>query len=91
MLFRSVASIGDAEIAELIAIARRVEAHYGCPQDIEWAIDESGEVFLLQSRPETVWSRKPRQQGGTGIADPITSMVQTMLHPVSGGGHAGHG
>jgi hypothetical protein len=47
-------------------------------------------VLLLQSRPETVWSRR-RQQGGTGIADPITSMVQTMLHPVSGGGHAGHG
>ena len=36
---RDVPSISDAEIAELVAIARRVEAHYGCPQDIEWAVD----------------------------------------------------
>jgi pyruvate,water dikinase len=55
-------SLSDAEIAELVAIARRVEAHYGCPQDIEWAVGETapaGEnVFLLQSRPETVWAAK---------------------------------
>ncbi|MCA0144087.1 PEP/pyruvate-binding domain-containing protein [Blastococcus sp. LR1] len=51
-------SISDAEIAELVATARRVEAHYGCPQDIEWAVNDAGEVFLLQSRPETVWAAK---------------------------------
>ena len=80
---------GEGLLSELLA--RRAEKHYRCPQDVEWAIDAvSGDVLLLQSRPETVWSRR-RPQGGTGIADPITSMVQTMLHPVSGGGHAGHG
>lgn len=89
---QSVPCLTDDEIAAVARLARRAEKHYRCPQDVEWAIDSvSGEVLLLQSRPETVWSRKPRQQGGTGIADPITSMVQTMLHPVSGGGHAGHG
>ncbi|WP_448624727.1 PEP/pyruvate-binding domain-containing protein [Geodermatophilus sp. URMC 64] len=52
-------SISDAELAELVATARRVEAHYGCPQDIEWAVAESdGLVYLLQSRPETVWAEK---------------------------------
>ncbi|MGY1617000.1 PEP/pyruvate-binding domain-containing protein [Geodermatophilus sp. SYSU D00691] len=52
-------SVSDAEIAELAATARRVEAHYGCPQDIEWAVAESdGSVHLLQSRPETVWAEK---------------------------------
>ncbi|MFW3168920.1 PEP/pyruvate-binding domain-containing protein [Geodermatophilus sp. CPCC 206100] len=59
---RDVPSISDDEIAELVAIARRVEAHYGCPQDIEWAVSRTaspGEnVFLLQSRPETVWADK---------------------------------
>jgi pyruvate,water dikinase len=50
-----------AEIASLVELARRVEAHYGRHQDLEWAIDRRlGEVFLLQSRPETVWSQKPR-------------------------------
>jgi pyruvate, water dikinase len=51
-------SVSDDEIAELVATARRVEAHYGCPQDIEWAVNDAGEVFLLQSRPETVWAAK---------------------------------
>ena len=61
---QDVPSINDAEIAELYAIARKVEAHYGCPQDIEWAVSRTGaageNVFLLQSRPETVWAEKDR-------------------------------
>jgi pyruvate,water dikinase len=59
---RDVPSLSDEEIVELVAIARKVEAHYGCPQDIEWAVARTappGEnVFLLQSRPETVWAAK---------------------------------
>ena len=36
-----------------------IEDHYGCPMDIEWAKDgESGELFIVQARPETVQSRK---------------------------------
>jgi len=59
---RHVPALRDEEIAELVAIGRQVEAHYGCPQDIEWAVSRTappGEnVFLLQSRPETVWAEK---------------------------------
>jgi pyruvate,water dikinase len=92
---QSVPCLSDEEILAVARLARRAEKHYRCPQDVEWALAGSPggtpEVLLLQSRPETVWSRRPRQQGGTGIADPITSMVQTMLHPVSGSGHMAHG
>jgi pyruvate, water dikinase len=92
---QSVPCLCDEEIAAVAKLARRAEKHYRCPQDVEWALAGSPgsapEVLLLQSRPETVWSRRPKQPGGTGIADPITSMVQTMLHPVSGSGHVGHG
>jgi pyruvate, water dikinase len=36
-----------------------IEEHYGCPMDIEWAKDgESGDLFIVQARPETVQSRK---------------------------------
>lgn len=43
----------DAELAIAIAdLTRRVEAHYGTPQDIEWAVDASG-LHLLQARPIT--------------------------------------
>lgn len=37
-------------IAVLAGYARKLEEHYGCPQDIEWAIDSSGSIFILQSR-----------------------------------------
>ena len=55
---RRVPSISDEELRALAEIGRRVERHYGRPQDIEWAIDRNGEILLLQSRPETVWSGK---------------------------------
>jgi pyruvate,water dikinase len=48
----------DAEIGALAAIAKKIERHYEKPQDIEWAISQDGEICLLQSRPETVWSRR---------------------------------
>lgn len=52
----------DEQIAELVRIAKQVEGHYGCPQDIEWAIAKDSPpgagLYLLQSRPETVWAAK---------------------------------
>jgi pyruvate,water dikinase len=52
-------SLQDAELAELCALARRIEQHYGRPQDLEWAIDRrSGRLLTLQSRPETVWAAR---------------------------------
>jgi pyruvate,water dikinase len=76
-------SVSDDEIAELVAIARRVEAHYGCPQDIEWAVAESdGAVHLLQSRPETVWAEKDAARAAAPVAAPAARAfdhVFTML------------
>ncbi len=40
------------DLAPLVALARRVEAHYGCPQDIEWAFDGQN-YLLLQARDIT--------------------------------------
>jgi pyruvate, water dikinase len=51
--------LSDDEITALATLAKKVERHYGRPQDIEWAIARGdGELFLLQSRPETVWAKK---------------------------------
>jgi pyruvate,water dikinase len=75
-------SISDDEIAELVAIARTVEAHYGCPQDIEWAVAETapaGEnVFLLQSRPETVWAEKDRIRKAAPAARPFDHVLNLL-------------
>lgn len=47
----------DDEARALARVARRVEDHYGVPQDIEWALTSEG-IVLLQSRPETVWTAR---------------------------------
>lgn len=50
--------LSDEEILELARWAVTIEAHYGCPMDMEWARDgETGELYIVQARPETVQSR----------------------------------
>ena len=52
-------SLTDAEIKKLAEWAVIIEEHYKTPQDIEWAKDgKTGELFIVQSRPETVHSTK---------------------------------
>jgi pyruvate,water dikinase len=72
---RRTACLNDAEIGELRQIARQVERHYGCAQDIEWAIDSRGALRLLQSRPETVWSAKEVQPAARPAADPLAHVM----------------
>lgn len=43
--------LNPAQIRELAGWGVRVEAHYGTPQDVEWALDQSNRLILLQSRP----------------------------------------
>ncbi len=57
---RTQCCLSDAQIHALVALGKQVEQHYGSPQDIEWALDQDGTIFLLQSRPETVWASKER-------------------------------
>ncbi len=88
---QTVACLTDDEIKAVAAMARRAEKHYGTPQDVEWAIDRhlpDGEnVILLQSRPETVWSRQPVTKIGTG-QDSMSSIVATLMSPIHAGGGA---
>src|SRR2546427_191427 len=44
--------LSDEEVGELAAIGRRIEQHFGCPQDIEWALHE-GMFWIVQARPVT--------------------------------------
>ncbi|VWC74126.1 phosphoenolpyruvate synthase [Burkholderia aenigmatica] len=51
--------LADRDILALAHWACAIEAHYGQPMDIEWAKDGvSGELFIVQARPETVQSRR---------------------------------
>jgi pyruvate, water dikinase len=54
-------SITDQDLVELAKQALIIEEHYGCPMDIEWGKDgETGKIYILQARPETVQSRVGR-------------------------------
>jgi len=76
---REAPCLTDEEIRALAAVGRRVEGHYGAPQDIEWAVldtpfapaagdspaqDAESRVVLLQSRPETVWAARDARPAG---------------------------
>ncbi len=61
--------LSDDEARELARLARRVEDHFGAPQDIEWALlgdipgvthgtGPAGRIVLLQTRPETAWAAR---------------------------------
>ena len=45
--------LSDVQLRELAAIGARIEKHFGRPQDIEWAIDHAGKLWIVQSRDIT--------------------------------------
>ncbi len=81
---QEVQCLGDEEVVELARLGKRVDRHYGRPQDIEWAID--GEfpfpqcVAILQSRAETVWSQKPPKP----ILEPRADALEYVIHDLLG-------
>lgn len=69
-------SMDDGQIAELAALARQVEKLAGCPQDGEFVWDAEY-LYLVQARPETVWSTKPpRRLARSGSA--LSQVVSTL-------------
>jgi len=61
---QSKCCLDDREIKELAKIGKEIEKHYGRAMDIEWAIDKDfsfpENVFIVQARPETVWSQRKK-------------------------------
>jgi len=51
---REEPALTDEQIVHLSQYGVKIEKHYGGPQDIEWAMDDRRELFILQVRPETV-------------------------------------
>lgn len=73
---RRAACMSDEELQRLREIARRVERHYGRAQDIEWAVERSsGEILLLQSRPETVWSARDAAPVARAAENPLSHVM----------------
>lgn len=72
-----------AQLKELQRVGEQLQNHFGAPQDIEWAIDREGVLWLLQSRPITTLFPLPPD---TGLSPPrvyleVASNFQGMLQP----------
>lgn len=55
-------ALTNKQIIELAQYAKDIERHYGCYMDMEWALDQNDKLWLVQARPETVWSQKAKQK-----------------------------
>ena len=77
---RKVQTLTDEQILELADYAKKIEKHYGCYMDLEWGVDErTNKIWILQARPETVWSRR-NKEGGAKVQE--SKSMTTTDHKV---------
>jgi pyruvate,water dikinase len=78
---REAACLDAGMLSALVDVARRVQDHFGSHQDIEWAVDHDGELFVLQSRPVTTLRQdKPK---------PPASALSLVMNQFGAGGPHG--
>ncbi len=65
-------SLAKAHLQMLAEWAIRIENHFGCPQDVEWALDEQGKLWVVQSRPLALADSGTRLKSRIHV-DPILS------------------
>jgi rifampicin phosphotransferase len=79
---RAQPCLTDAEIIQLAGLGKQMEHAMGRPQDMEWAIGPGAsgtrEMFLLQARPETVWSQKTRPPLAAAGSSVMDRILQSM-------------
>lgn len=78
----------DAQIHALAVLGRKVQAHYGAPQDTEWAIDADGELHLTQARPITTLFPLPDNPDGGAHVYFCFSLAQGLERPITPMGRA---
>ncbi|WP_288050232.1 PEP/pyruvate-binding domain-containing protein [Nocardia sp.] len=75
-------ALTDAQVTELARTAARLAETFGAPQDIEWAYDVDGTLFLLQARPvtatgarETIFDNVNVAESYPGLSSPLTFSI----------------
>jgi pyruvate,water dikinase len=91
--------LSDVQLRDLAAVGARIEEHFGRPQDIEWAIDNAGKLWIVQSRDITTLYPIPptapqndddlrvyfSANVAQGVFDPFTPMGLQTFRLVSSG------
>ena len=86
------ACLTDEQVRALAALGARVEAHYGVPQDTEWAVDADGVLWLTQARPITTLFPLPAAAPPPGEQLRVYfcfSVAQGLYRPITPMGLAG--
>ena len=73
------ATLGGARRRALAALAGQAERAFGSPQDVEWAIDQQGRLWLLQSRPVTATGSATKVTGPVLGPGPIAETFPDQL------------
>ncbi len=87
--------LSDEEVVKLAEYARKIEQHYGKAMDIEWAVDENlpfpQNIFIVQARPETVWSAKKKGEAKPGEEEVEVGKAEVLVRglPASPGAASG--
>src|SRR5262245_37754319 len=74
-------ALTDAQVVRLARLGRRIEAHFGCPQDIEWCLVDDGFQFV-QSRPITTLFPIPAASDGENHVYVSVGHQQMMTDPM---------
>ncbi len=78
---RESQALTDGQILRLAAIGRKIENHFGCPQDIEWCLAD-GEFYIVQSRPITTLFPAPQSRDGVKRVYMSVGHMQVMTDPI---------
>lgn len=82
---QNAACLTDEEVKELGRTALKIEKHYGCAQDIEWAVDKElsfpENIFFVQTRPEAIWSKKEEKSVLNKVSG-FDFLMQKAISPI---------
>ena len=79
---RSAPALDDEQIKILAGYGQKLEAHYKCAQDIEWALDPAGKIIILQSRPLKINAMPPT--GDKLSAEERSKRIRQRPGPIPG-------
>lgn len=75
----------DEQALQLASYAEDIEKHYGCYMDMEWSLDQNDKLWLVQARPETVWSQRKKEESGENESTATEQKVLLQGLPASPG------
>ena len=81
--------LDDIEVLAVAKLGLLAEAHYGCPQDLEWCFNSAGELYLVQSRPITTLAEPSPTGQAVSSAESGAELVSGLgAAPGRASGHA---